>query len=136
MCHSRVQRFAEAGFFECGGRMRKAGILFFFGAVACASLPSSTGDNDPGALDQRDHPVRIAVATSAQEGRIGGVGEWVVYHRNSLERVMRGKANEEARLVLRSGRLDVVKGDGAGAGRFAGPLIVRSLTPGALLRYA
>src|SRR6186997_1294495 len=98
MCHSKAQRFAEADFFECGGRMRKAGILLFFGAVACASLPSSAGDNDAGAVDQRDHPVRIALATSAHEGRIGGVGDWVVYHRNSLERVMRGKPGEEARV--------------------------------------
>src|SRR5215208_1121122 len=111
MCDSKPQRFAEANFFECGGRVRKAGILLFFGAVAFASLPSSTGDNDPGAVDQRDHPVRIALATSAYEGRVGGVGEWAVYHRNSLERVMRGKAGAEARVVLRSGRLDVIRGE-------------------------
>jgi stage II sporulation protein D len=115
--------------------MRKAGILLFFGAVACASLPSSTGDNDPGAVDQRDHPVRIALATSANEGRLGGVGDWAIYHRNSRERVMRGKAGEEARVVVRGGRLAVIKGQSAGAGRYRGPLLVRSLTPGALLRY-
>ncbi len=115
--------------------MRKAGILLFFGAVACASLPSSTGENDPGAVDQRDHPVRIALATRAYEGRIGGVGAWVVYNRNTLERVTRGRANEEARVVLRNGRLDVLRGESPGAGRFPGPLIVRSTTPGALLRY-
>jgi len=115
--------------------MRKAGILLFFGTVACASLPSSTGDNDPGAVAQSDHPVRIALATSAYDGRISGVGAWVIYHRNTLQRVMRGKAGEEARVVLRSGRLDVMRGESPGAGRFAGPLIVRSMTPGALLRY-
>src|SRR5688500_172751 len=103
MCHSKAQRLADADFFESGGPMRRAGILFFFGAVACASLPSSTSE-DSGVIEQGEKPVRIALATAAREARIGGVGAWVMYNRNTTQRVFRGKATDEIRVEIRGDR--------------------------------
>lgn len=116
--------------------MRRAGILFFFGAVACASLPRSTSDDEPVASDQGDQPVRIALATSAREARIGGVGAWVMYNRSTSQRVMRGRATDEVRVEMRGGRL-VYFGAGAvqASTRYRGPYIFRSMMPAALLTY-
>lgn len=115
--------------------MRRAGILFFFGAVACASLPRSTSD-DSGVIEQGQKPVRIALATSAREARIGGVGTWVMYNRSTVQRIMRGKPTDEVRVEMRGGRLVYFS---AGAvqpsTRYPGPYIFRSMTPAALLRY-
>ncbi len=115
--------------------MRRAGTLFFFGAVACASLPSSTSD-DSGVIEQGEKPVRIALATAAREARIGGVGAWVMYNRNTTQRVFRGKATDEIRVEMRGDRLVWFTAGGVPpSSRYAGPYIFRSMTPGALLRY-
>jgi len=115
--------------------MRRAGILFFFGAVACASLPSSTSE-DSGVIEQGEKPVRIALATAAREARIGGVGAWVMYNRNTTQRVFRGKATDEIRVEIRGDRLVwFTAGSVPPSSRYAGPYIFRSMTPGALLRY-
>src|SRR5687768_11323006 len=135
MCHSKAQTLANAGFFESGGPMRRTGILFFFGAVACASLPSSTSD-DSGVIAQGERPVRIALATGAREARIGGVGAWVMYNRSTVQRILRGRATDEVRVEIRGGRL-VYFGAGAVQAntRYAGPYIFRSVTPGAFVKY-
>src|SRR5688500_8436599 len=135
MCHSKAEKLADADFFDRGGPMRRAGILFFFGAVACASLPRSTPD-DSGVIEQGEKPVRIALATRAREARIGGVGEGVMYNRSSVDRIMRGKATDEVQVEIRKGRLSYSRGDfSAGNSRKTGPYIFRSVTPGALLKY-
>lgn len=114
--------------------MRRAGILLFFGAVACASLPSSTDEGV--VVDQSDQPVRIALATSAREARIGGVGSWVMYNRSTVQRIFRGTATDEVRVEMRGGRLVwFTSGGTQPSTRYSGPYIVRSMTPGALLRY-
>lgn len=114
--------------------MRRTGILLFFGAVACASLPSSTSDE--GLVDQSDQPVRIALATSAREATIGGVGAWEMYNRSSVQRIIRRTATDEVRVEMRGGRLVYFTSGGARAStRYSGPYIFRSRTPGALLRY-
>jgi stage II sporulation protein D len=114
--------------------MRRAGILLFFGAVACASLPRSTSDDV--SVDQGDQPVRIALATSAREATIGGVGSWVMYNRSTVQRIMRGKATDEIRVEMRGGRLVYsISGSVQPNTRYSGPFIVRSMSPGALIRY-
>src|SRR6266545_4149568 len=135
MCHSKARRLAEPGeFFERGGPMRRAGILPFFGAVACASLPRSTSQE--GTIDQIDQPVRIALAISAREALIGGLGSWEMYNRSSVQRIMRGKASDEVRVEQRGGRLVYFRGGAMQPNtRYAGPFIFRSTSPGALLRY-
>ena len=115
--------------------MRRAGILLFFGAIACASLPSTTSD-DAVVVDQSDQPVRIALATSAREATIGGVGSWVMYNRSSAQRIARGKPTDEVRVEMRRGRLVwFTGGRGQPSTRYSGPFIFRSMTPGALLKY-
>src|SRR5687768_5005755 len=128
MCHSKAEKLADADFFDRGGPMRRAGILLFSGAVACASLPASTSD-DSGVIEQGEKPVRIALATAAREARIGGVGAWVMYNRSTVDRIMRGRATDEVRVEMRGGRL-VYFGAGAVQAntRYPGPYIFRSVT--------
>lgn len=114
--------------------MRRAGILLFFGAVACASLPRSTSQDDT--IDQVDQPVRIALATSAREAVIDGLGSWEMYNRSSVQRIMRGKAGDEVRVEQRGDRLVFFRQGAVQPNtRYAGPYIFRSMSPGSLLRY-
>lgn len=114
--------------------MRRVGVILFFGAAACASaLPRSA--SEAGAVDQSDQPVRIALATSARQARFSAGGSWVIYNRNSENVVARGRANNGVKVEMRSGRLVAVRDDGSVTSRFGGPFIIRSTTPGELLRY-
>jgi stage II sporulation protein D len=114
--------------------VRRAGVILFFGAAACASaLPRSTS-NAVSAV-QSDQPVRIALATSAQEARFGSSGSWAIYDRSSENFVTRGRAGDRITVQMRSGRLVAIREDGSATSRFSGPLIVRSAAPGELLTY-
>ena len=114
--------------------MRRAGLVLFFGAVACASMPRSTGDDE--VVDQGDQPVRIALSTSAESARVGGSGAWRIYSRSSTDLVTRGSAGEEARVEARGGQLVVVKGDGSATPRHPAPFRVRSVAPESFVTYA
>jgi stage II sporulation protein D len=114
--------------------VRRAGVILFFGAAACASaLPRSK--SDAVSADQSDQPVRIALATSAQQARFGSSGSWAIYDRSSENFVTRGRAGDRITVQMRSGRLVAIREDGSATSRFSGPLIVRSAAPGELLTY-
>jgi stage II sporulation protein D len=112
---------------------RRAGVIFFFAVAACAALPRSASDVT--SADQSDQPVRIALSTSARQVRFSAGGSWVIYNRNSEHVVTRGKAGDGVKVEMRSGRLVAIRDDGTSTSRYAGPFIVRSTTPGSLLRY-
>lgn len=117
--------------------MHKAVAIALVGAVACASaLPRTAADPaaDP-STDQSDQPVRIALATAARSPRIGGTGSWVIYNRNSANRVTRGAAGSAMRVELRNGRLVALRDDGSVTSRFSGPFIIRVVTPGTFLTH-
>ena len=109
-------------------------MISFFGAVACASTLPGSVSNDV-TVDQSDNPVRIALTTSAQKARIGAGGSWVIYNRNSEHVVTRGKPGDRVTIQMRGGRLIAIRDDGSATSRYNGPFIVRSTTPGSLLRY-
>lgn len=113
---------------------RRAAFVLFFGAAACASaLPRSTDSEI--VADQSDQPVRIALATSADEARVSANGSWVIYNRNSEHVVMHLRSGDAVRVVARGGRLVAVRDDGSSSSRYSGSFIIRSTTPGQLLRY-
>ncbi len=118
---------------QCGALVRRIAIVSFLGAVACASTLSRSASTDV-VVDQSDQPVRIAIATSARQARLGAVGSWVIYNRNSEHVVTRGQAGDQITIEMRGGRLVAIR-DGSPTSRYSGPFIVRSRTPGALLRY-
>jgi stage II sporulation protein D len=119
--------------------VHRAAVIFFFGAAACASaLPHSAlphSASDEALADQSDQPVRIALATSARQARFASGGSWVIYNRNSEHVVTRGNANAGVKVQLSRGRLVAVRDDGSMTSRYTGSFIVRSRTPGALIRY-
>jgi len=114
--------------------VHRSGAIFFFALVACASaLPRQTSD-DAVAADQSDQPVRIALATSATQADFTFTGSWVIHNRNSENVVMRGSSDAQVRVQMRGGRLVAIR-DGSATSRYTGSFIVRSTTPGALVRY-
>jgi stage II sporulation protein D len=115
--------------------MRKLAIVSFVGAVACASTLARSGDSEV-VIDQSDQPVRIALATAAENARVSGSGAWRIYSRNSTNLVTRGKAGETMRIEARGNQLVAVKDDGSVTSRQTAPLLVRSASPESYIMYA
>jgi stage II sporulation protein D len=114
--------------------VHRVALILFLGAAACASALPRSVSNDV-TVDQSDNPVRIALATSAEKARIGAGGSWVIYNRNSEHVVNRGKSGDAVTIRMRGGRLIAIREDGSATSRYTGPFIIRSTTPGSLLRY-
>jgi len=113
--------------------VHRTGAIFLFALVACASaLPRAAADD--AAADQSDQPVRIALATSATQADFSFTGSWVIHNRNSEHVVTRGGSDAQVRVQMRGGRLVAIC-DGSATSRYAGSFIVRSTTPGTLVRY-
>ena len=113
--------------------MRKMFFVGMLGAVACASVMPKPVDAP--VIDEGDQPVRIALATSGENVRVGGTGTWRIYNKNSANFVARGDAGDAMRVQARRGQLVVVKPDGSTTSRYAGPLLVRASTPGTFVTY-
>jgi stage II sporulation protein D len=112
----------------------RVAIISFVGAVACASALPASVSNDV-VVDQSDNPVRIALATSVRQAKIGAAGSWVIYNRNTAYLVTRGTTDETVTVEMRRGRLVAVRADGSATSPYSGPFIIRSRTPGSFLRY-
>jgi len=109
-------------------------LISIFGAVACASALSRSGADDV-TSDQRDQPVRIALATADERPLVGGSGTWRIYSGNSTRLVAKGSAGEGMRVEARGGQLVAVKSDGSVTARYSPPFLVRSATEGAFVTY-
>jgi stage II sporulation protein D len=113
--------------------MRKTLFIGLIGAVACASaLPRP---NDDIAIDEGDQPVRIALATSADDARVGGTGTWRIYSRNSANLVTSGSAGTTMRIERRGGQLVAVRSNGSVTSRHAAPFLIRATTPGSFVTW-
>ena len=114
--------------------MHRTGAIFLFALVACAStLPRSASDDV--SADQSDQPVRIALATSATQAQFAFTGPWVIYNKTSEHIATRGGGDARIKVQMSGGRLIAVREDGSATSRYTGSFIVRSTTPGALVRY-
>ena len=113
--------------------MRKTVFVAILGAVACASAMPRPADDLP--MDEDDQPVRIALATSAENARVGGTGTWRVYSRNSANLVTSGTAGTTMRIERRGNQLVAVKADGSVTSRQTAPLLVRATTPGSFVTW-
>ena len=113
--------------------MRKTVFVAILGAVACASAMPRPADDLP--MDEGDQPVRIALATSAENARVGGTGTWRVYSRNSAKLVTSGTAGTTMRIERRGNQLVAVKADGSVTSRQTAPLLVRATTPGSFVTW-
>ena len=113
--------------------MRKTVFVAILGAVACASAMPRPADDLP--MDEGDQPVRIALATSAENARVGGTGTWRVYSRNSANLVTSGTAGTTMRIERRGNQLVAVKADGSVTSRQTAPLLVRATTPGSFVTW-
>lgn len=114
--------------------MHRVAIISFVGAVACASTLAGSGSDDV-IVDQSDNPVRIALATSARQAKIGAAGSWAIYNRNTADLVARGTSDELVTVELRGRRLVAIRANGSATSGYSGPFIIRSRTPGSFLRY-
>jgi len=114
--------------------VHRVAIISFVGAVACASTLAGSGSDDV-IVDQSDNPVRIALATSARQAKIGAAGSWAIYNRNTADLVARGTSDELVTVELRGRRLVAIRANGSATSGYSGPFIIRSRTPGSFLRY-
>lgn len=114
--------------------MHRVAIISFVGAVACASTLAGSGSDDV-IVDQSDNPVRIALATSARQAKIGAAGSWAIYNRNTADLVARGTSDELVTVELRGRRLVAIRANGSATSGYSGPFIIRSRTPGSFLRH-
>ena len=114
--------------------MHRAAIIAFVGAVACASTLSRSGSGDV-IVDQSDNPVRIALATSVRQARIGAIGSWAIYNRNTADLVTRGTSDELVTVEVRGRRLVAIRAIGSATSAYSGPFIIRTRTPGSFLSY-
>jgi stage II sporulation protein D (peptidoglycan lytic transglycosylase) len=114
--------------------VHRVAVISFVGAVACASTLAGSGSDDV-IVDQSDNPVRIALATSARQAKIGAAGSWAIYNRNTADLVTRGTSDELVTIEPRGGRMVVIRANGSATSAYGGPFIIRSRTPGAFLRY-
>jgi stage II sporulation protein D len=114
--------------------VRRVAIISFVGAVACASTLSGSASDDL-IVDQSDNPVRIALATSTRQAKIGAAGSWAIYNRNSADLVTRGTSDEVVTIESRGARMVVIRASGSATSRYSGPFIIRSRTPGSFLSY-
>lgn len=108
-------------------------LISIFGSVACVSALSRSGADD--VIDQRDRPVRIALATAADRPLVGGSGTWRIYSGNSTRLVAKGNGGDGMRVEARGGQLVAVKTDGSVTARYPSPFLVRSATNGAYVTY-
>ena len=115
--------------------MHRTAVVAFVGAVACASTLAQSGSSDDVVVEQSDNPVRIALATSASQAKIGAAGSWAVYNRNTADLVTRGTSDETLTIQLRGRRLVAVRASGSATSAYTGPFIIRSRTPGSFLSY-
>lgn len=113
--------------------MRKTLIVAILGAAACASALPRSGDETPSA--DGDQTVRIALATSAENPKVGGTGAWRIYSRNSSNVVASGKAGATMRVQRRGAQLVAVREGGSPTKRHAGPFLVRATSPGSFVTY-
>lgn len=113
--------------------MRKTVFVAILGAVACASAMPKPIDDLP--IDEGDQPVRIALATSAENAKVGGTGTWRVYSRNSANLVTSGTAATTMRIERRGNQLVAVKSDGSVTSRQTAPLLIRATTPGSFVTW-
>ncbi len=113
--------------------MRKAVFVAILGAVACASAMPRPVDDLP--MDEGDQPVRIALATSAENAKVGGTGTWRIYSRNSANLVTSGSAGTTMRIERRGNQLVAIKGDGSVTSRQTAPLLIRATTPGSFVTW-
>ena len=95
-------------------------------------MPRSTDDLP---IDEGDQPVRIALATSAENARVGGTGTWRIYSRNSANLVTSGSAGGTMRIERRGNQLVAVRPDGSVTSRQAAPLLIRATTPGSFVTW-
>src|SRR5688572_11321803 len=114
--------------------VHKTLFVAIVGAAACASAMPRGDDTEP-VIDEGDQPVRIALATAAQNPRVGGSGSWRIYSRNSSNLVVRGEAGDAMRIQPRGSELVVVRSNGSVTSRHAPPLLVRATTPGTFVTY-
>jgi stage II sporulation protein D len=113
--------------------VRKAVFIAILGAVACASaMPRSTDDLP---MDEGDQPVRIALATAAENAKVGGTGTWRIYSRNSANLVTSGNASSTMRIERRGTQLVAVKSDGSVTSRQTAPLLIRATSPGSFVTF-
>ncbi|HVD60544.1 MAG TPA: SpoIID/LytB domain-containing protein [Gemmatimonadaceae bacterium] len=117
--------------------MHRAAIIGFLGAVACASTLARSPDTPDTevVVDQSDQPIRIALATAADNAKVGGSGAWRIYSKNSTNFVTRGAAGETMTIESRGGQLVAVKTDGSTTSRHAAPFLVRSANPDSYVMY-
>lgn len=115
--------------------MKKAAFLLIGAvAIACASVAPGAEGADPVFL--RDDPaVRIALGTSAKPIALTGSSDWRIYSRARDSYLMTGKAGETINIELAAGRLRSVRTNGKSSDRFAGPFLVRALSPDGLLSF-
>jgi stage II sporulation protein D len=113
--------------------VRTTVFVAILGAVACASAMPRATDDLP--MDEGDQPVRIALATSAENARIGGTGTWRIYSRNSANLVTSGSPGGEMRIERRGSQLVAVKADGSVTSRQTAPLLIRAITPGSFVTW-
>lgn len=120
--------------------MRKALSLLVLASIgACVSLTPPRGGTDtpvttPGAYKRgADQLVRIALATAASEGRIGGTGGWELSDRNGAAQIARASENDEWQ--VRRGESGFVLVSGGATRPVEGPVIVRPSSAGSLLKW-
>jgi len=114
--------------------VHRVALITFVGAVACASTLSRAASDDV-VVDQSDNPVRIALATSARQAKIGAAGSWVIYNHNTADLVTRGTSDEVVTIEMRGRRLVAIRANGSASSGYTGPFIIRSRTPDAFIRY-
>ncbi len=112
--------------------MRKTLFVVILGAVACASTLPRIEDIP---MDEGDQPVRIALAVSAENAKVGGTGTWRVYSRNSANLVTSGTAGSTMTIELRGSQLVAVKPGGSVTSRQTAPLLIRATSPGSFVTW-
>lgn len=113
--------------------MRKTLFIAIVGAAACAStLPRAETDIP---MDAGDQPVRIALAVSTENAKVGGTGTWRIYSRNSTNLVSSGTPGSTMRIERRGSELVAVKPNGSVTDRFAAPFLVRAITPESFVTF-
>jgi stage II sporulation protein D len=118
---------------KSGVSVRKAVFAVMLGAVACASAMPRTIDDLP--IDEGDQPVRIALATSAENASVGGTGTWRIYSRNSANLVTSGTAGTTTRIERRGSQLVAMRANGSVTSRQTAPLLVRATSPGSFVTF-
>lgn len=96
------------------------------------TVPPPSGWRTP---DETDEPVRVALATGQTSAEVSGTGDWRLFDATGEHQLARARSGERWTVVLRGDRLQATSSDGATTVPFAGPLVARPASPGAVLRY-